>query len=155
MNNVKTVIIAWLAFGFLSVISPVRAQESLVLYVQEGCGHCAKVEKFIEDNELSGDIEIKDTILDPGVSEEYTEYLDSKEVPVEDRGVPLLVIDGNDHKIGDTPIISYLRDVFGIEEDTQPSVETGDTVLLLFGGGVVVSIFGYGVVNGIKSSKKK
>lgn len=133
----------------------VRAEDDLILYVQEGCGHCAKVEKFIEDNELGGVITIRDTIIDPGASEEYTEYLDSKEVPVDQRGVPLLVINGADHRIGDSPIISYLQEAFGIEEKESTDIEREDAVLLVFGGGVVVSIFGYGIYNGIQNSKKK
>ena len=142
-------------FGlFLLSRTPILAEGEMILYVQEGCGHCEKVEEFIEENDLGEEIVSKNTSIDPGASEEYTDFLDAQEVPLEERGVPVLVYDEDQYLIGDSLIISYLSEKYGIEEEERPSYDQSDYLLLFVGGGIVFAIVGYGIFNTIQSSKK-
>lgn len=126
--------------------------QGLVLYVQEGCGHCAKVEAFIETNDLAGEIEIKDVSADPGASEEYTAFFDAAGVPLEERGVPLLVYGGSEYLTGDAPIIDYLKEQFGIVDEKK--TYSGSEIALLAGGTVFIgAILGYGIVKVVNGRK--
>lgn len=130
------------------------AADEVILYVQEGCNYCAKVEEFIDENSLGDDILIKDILLDEAASEEYTQFFDENEVPLEDRGVPLLVDENGEWYTGDTPIISFFRDRYGIEVEPR-EMETTDLILLVVGGAIALSVVGYGVYKAIGNKEEK
>ena len=171
MSAGKTKVVMWGALKFVCVVAimlwmivcktPVLAQGSittdqgpLILYVQTGCTHCAKVEAFIEENGIGGNIPIRDVSVDEGASEEFTALLDSQNVPLDSRGVPLLVHDGTEIISGDVPIIEYLRQTFDIPEESL-SFSTTDFVMLGAGGVVALGVVAYGVYNGVYGNKKR
>lgn len=138
---------------FALTLLPAVYSQQYTLYVQEGCTHCAKVEKFIEDTGLSEEFAIKDVLVDTAAGEAYTEFLDEKEVPLQQRGVPLMVYDGDLWLSGDVPIIDFLRERHDIAEPETP-VESDD-ILLLGGGAIIIAaIVGYGVVNSLRGKKR-
>lgn len=128
-------------------VSEAAVENDLVLYVQQGCPHCEKVEVFIEEHDLEEYFVIKNLSLEPKASEEYTELLDTLEVPLAERGVPLLLYDDDQWITGDTPIISILRERFNIQEENDESVSEPVDYVILAGGMIFVgSIVGYGIV---------
>jgi glutaredoxin len=128
----------------------------LILYVQQGCPHCEEVELFIEKYGLEEHFVIKDLSLEPEASEEYTELLDTLEVPLGERGVPLLVYDDDQWMTGDTPIISFIKERFDIREEERERVsEPGDYAILAGGMIFVGGIVGYGIVKVINDRAEK
>ena len=133
-----------------SAVSPVSAVSKPILYVKEGCSHCAKVEAFIEQYGLGETIEIKDVVLEPEASEDYTKFMEEQNVPAAEQGVPFLVYGDMEWLSGDTPIIKYLAEENDITiEDTS---EGSNVALLATGGIFVIGIVGYGVFSGIFNS---
>ena len=131
--------------------------DQMVLYVQEGCSHCAKVEAFIEENGLEGEFIIKDTSVDEGASEEYVEDLERLGVSLEESGVPMLVYDNDQYLTGDTPIISFLQERFSItpSDDGEIVADASDVVILTAGVLFVGGILGYGIVKIVNDRKSK
>ena len=148
------VVIVSLLLGASFINAKTFAADELILYVQEGCNYCAKVEEFIDENSLRDEFVIKDILVDEAASEEFTDFLDSKEVPLEERGVPILIDENEEWYTGDVPILDYLRERYGIVEETR-EMETTDIVLLTFGGAVVLSLVGYGVYKLVGKKEEK
>lgn len=145
---------------FLSIVAfavctalPVKAVDKPILYVKEGCAHCAKVEAFIEDHSLGDTLEIQDVVLDDDAAEAYTSFMEEAEVPSSQQGVPFLVYEDNKWLSGDAPIIEYLAKVNNIE--IKDETEGGSLVLIIAGGAAVLGIVGYGIVNAIHDRKKQ
>ncbi len=91
-------------------------EDEIIIYVQEGCKHCKKVEKFVEKFNLNNII-IKD-IIHPEYAEEYSKRLEELNLDIQHTGVPIL-IEGNIYKSGDDPIINYLGEKFNLKEEAQ------------------------------------
>lgn len=123
--------------------SKIIAQEEnagdLVLYVSEGCPHCANVENFIEENNLTGEIEVKDMSADHEAAAEYNLKCDKAGIALDERGVPLL-FDGEEYIDGDSPIIAYLSGKFNISVDDDTDEGNKRAVLLILGMGVMLAI---------------
>ncbi|MDD3661509.1 MAG: glutaredoxin domain-containing protein [Candidatus Dojkabacteria bacterium] len=139
--------------GIIIAGIPTVYAQQYTLYVQEGCTHCAKVEAFIEENGLEEEFAIRDVLIDTEAGEEYTAFLDEEAVPLQQRGVPLMVYDGGQWLSGGVPIIDFLRERHGIEEPEDPV--GSDDILLLGGGAIIIAaIVGYGVVNSLHGKKR-
>ncbi|MBN2100775.1 hypothetical protein JW710_02685 [Candidatus Dojkabacteria bacterium] len=136
--------------------------EDLVIYVSEGCPHCAKVEEFIEENNLEDNFEIKNVTVDGGVAEEYTNFVQDNDLPLEEQGTPTLVYkDGDDLRwvVGDTPIISFIEENYDVDNSTEDTSEdekisTEDIVILVVGGIIVSSVLGYGIFKSVNDRRK-
>lgn len=141
-----------LGLGFNSVSAQEESENNseLILYVRQGCGHCSKVKAFISNNDLDDEVEIKDLGVDEGAVEEFNQFLDDNEVPIEERGVPVLRYEDDRWAMGDTPIIEYLRDRYDIKEDKDWT----ETILLVGGTAVLTLFLGYGVYNALLNKKK-
>lgn len=143
--NRKKIYISFLAFIALFVFFPISAyaqenDQKPMLFVEEGCPHCRNVEEFLVNNSLETEVEIFDTRANPENAALYTEKVSQAGIPIQEQGVPTL-FNGDEYRIGDTPIINYLSDMFGIAiEDTPDDSPNNVVVLGILGGGVLVSV---------------
>jgi len=108
MKKLLTVIlpVAFLVFG---LFSSVWAQEEIKIFVGEGCLHCAKVEKYVSDNNLQNKLNIKfyEIYSNKENALLFNQICDQKGIPLTERGVPML-IKGDKYILGDRPIIEFL-----------------------------------------------
>ena len=169
-NKIVIVVLALgVFFALVNVIfvySGVKAAEEVIVYVSEGCPHCQIVEQFIDKNDLADNLVIKNVTLDDDVGQEFTDFLDQKEVPYEERGVPMMIYSDNEWISGDTPIIDVLKERFDLHEsvNNEPSditdvdedrqLGTGDMLAVTVGAFVLAIIVGYGIFNAIDARRK-
>jgi len=89
-----TSILAMFFFSDTQVLAQESATIKLTIYVSEGCQHCAKVEKFVELNDLTERIEYRDTANSEDYANQLSELFDNYGTPQEERGVPTMEFDG-------------------------------------------------------------
>lgn len=137
--------------GILGPTSSSLAEGRMVLYVQTGCNHCAKVEEFIEKHELTDEFTVIDILAEEGAAEEFTQRMDELNVPVDERGVPILVYDEDQWVGGDTPILEFLLDRYDIPEESDPE----GLAIIAVGGVFMAGFLGYGIVSFIHGRRLK
>lgn len=100
-----------LVIGLLGMISILHAQnlDKHILYYGKGCPHCAKVESFIEKNNLGETIIEKEVYHNSQNADEFNKLCDRKNIKLMDRGVPFLLANDTCF-IGDQQIINYLKE---------------------------------------------
>jgi cytochrome c biogenesis protein CcdA len=143
-----------LAF-FLTLTSKVQAaglDESKIYYFYgQGCSHCAKVDKFLKENDLYKKYPIKklEVYNNPGNAAIFNNVFDSQETPLSERGVPAIWFPQDKILVGDIPIIkdfeSYANNFTGEIQDGEIAiVETVNkpnlTILAVLTGALVDSI---------------
>lgn len=138
--------------GFIG-INHVNAQTKDIIYVSEGCPHCAKVEAFVEKNNLTDKIEFRDTAQDTAYSDELNQLFDKYGTAEEERGVP--TYENNDQIYsGDTPIIEQLITKYSIENPVYgETLGITDYIFIGFGGLILISVLGYSVYSSINKKK--
>jgi len=129
--------------------------DKAILFYGNGCPHCAKVEEYLQNNNLEIEIEKKEIYQNKDNAEEFNEICTQKAIDLMDRGVPFLYTENGDCLIGDTPIINYLEQKKSLskqaitaekqltDNETEiPSENTRNTLTLpvLFGAALVDSI---------------
>lgn len=142
----KKILLA-LALMLLLPFSALAAEETLKIYVREGCPHCANVKEFVTTNELDDQVEYIETFNNVDNQAEMEKWFDDLDVPAASRGVPFMLYNDNESfEVGDTPIVAYLaaqNDLEVVEAEYQAG--TSDYILLGIGGLFVVGILGYGI----------
>lgn len=103
--------VLWLLFTFIAMMSVSFAQEYILFY-GNGCPHCAKVEEYIKDNNLSKtfDIDQKEVFYNKANRVEFNWYIAKHNLTYDKIGVPFLIINsGTDcnYVNGDSNIIDY------------------------------------------------
>ena len=70
------------------------AQEYIFFY-WNGCSHCAKVEKFFDENNIEGkyDLEMKEIYFNRDNLKEFQKYIEKLWIDSSKAGVPFLVIE--------------------------------------------------------------
>jgi cytochrome c biogenesis protein CcdA/glutaredoxin len=101
-------------------------EEEITIYVGDGCPHCAVVEEYVEDEGVEEylDVEFKEVYNDRGNAAEFHERATELGLPLGSLGVPFLVV-GDEHFVGDKPIIAFFEEQIGLLEDDEPVVEPG------------------------------
>lgn len=96
------------------------ALAEIMIFVGDGCPHCANVEQYMEENNISARLPTKyyEVWYHPENQVIYTQK--AQEVGYTGGGVPLLV-DGARFEIGDSNIISYLSGL--LEKQNEKSAE--------------------------------
>ena len=93
-------------------LSPASAEDNnkIIFYWGQGCPHCAKVEKYIQENNLSKyfDIESREIYFNKKNRQEFLSTCQKYNIPLDKEGVPLALIN-NQCIIGDQPIINALK----------------------------------------------
>lgn len=86
------------------------ALEKIIFFWGQGCLHCAKVEKFIQENNLDMSFEIdrREIYFNKENREMFEKICDELQIPINKRGVPMAVINGK-CIVGDKPIIDALK----------------------------------------------
>ncbi len=79
-----------------------------ILYYGSGCPHCAKVESFLDKNNLGKNIVKKEIYHNTQNAEEFNRLCDKKGIKLVDRGVPFLATK-NQCLVGDEQIINYFQ----------------------------------------------
>jgi glutaredoxin len=79
-----------------------------VLYYGNGCPHCSKVSKYIEEKNLDISLTKKEIYQNTDNAKEFNEVCESHEIGLYKRGVPFLYIEDR-CLIGSSKIISYLE----------------------------------------------
>ncbi len=86
------------------------ADDRILFFWGQGCPHCARVESYIQSNNLDKvlNIEQKEIYFNKKNRQEFMMLCDKMNIPVAERGVPLAFIDGK-CVIGDQSIIKALE----------------------------------------------
>lgn len=95
----------------------VEPKNYIVLYTQEGCPHCANIEKFVEENDIKNKIsfETKDVNYSIENGKELVSVAQKCNLNTSDGiGVPLLW-DGQKCYEGDTNVIDFFKSKTGIK----------------------------------------
>ena len=103
-------------------------EKEMVIYVGDGCPHCAVVEEYVKKAEIDKylNIEFKEVYNDRDNAVNFHEEATRLGVSLGSIGVPFLVV-GNAHFVGDKPIISFLdNQVNLLEEKNKPVVDPGE-----------------------------
>jgi cytochrome c biogenesis protein CcdA/glutaredoxin len=84
-----------------------------VIYVGDGCPHCAKVEEHVEQNDYDEifDVEFKEVYHDSDNATEFNKVAEAYGIDLLKRGVPAMVVHGQ-YIVGDTPINDYFDDQY-------------------------------------------
>ena len=111
MKKYKILFLSMIAFLGLAPIISTYAQDYVFFY-GNGCQHCAKVEKFFDENNITKkyDIAFKEIYFNRSNLKDLNTYLDKLHIDSSQIGVPFLVINsGTDcsYLNGDWPIIDY------------------------------------------------
>ena len=87
--------------------------DEIVIYVGDGCPHCAKVEAYVEEEGYAEifNLEFKEVYHDSANAMEMGEVADYFGIDLFDRGIPFLVT-ATEYKKGDKPIIDFLDDKY-------------------------------------------
>jgi len=121
-------------------ISLAKQQEKPILYYGQGCQHCAKVEKFIKNNDLKEIIIQKEIYQEPKNAEEFNQICEQKGIGLMDRGVPFLYAE-NECFIGDEQIIEYFDGkIHQTAAETKKSFADDLTLPMLIGASLVDAI---------------
>src|SRR5688572_8328084 len=150
----KFLIALVLAFALIFPLS-VNAQpigDKPILSVREGCPHCAKVKAFLDKNNLTSTLEIKETFNNEANSKEMESWFTKLHVTDPNQnGVPFLILDDKTYLVGDVPIIEYLAEKHNITIDiTEYESSPADTIFLAVGGLLLFGVLGYGVYSSLK-----
>jgi glutaredoxin len=118
MNDLDKKILIFLAFVLVLLIGlflfkqfqPFSNQENkMVLYWGVGCPHCEKVKSFIEQENLTKDLDIiqKEIYYDSSNAEELKQRAAECGIQTNKIGIPFLYYKGSCY-MGDEPIINFL-----------------------------------------------
>lgn len=97
--------------AFVAMISVGFAQEYILFY-GNGCPHCAKVEEYIKDNQLTKKFDLvkKEVFFNKTHLKELDGYLEKHKLTYDNIGVPFLIITSGadcNYINGDINIIEY------------------------------------------------
>ncbi len=138
----------------------------VIVFEQEGCGHCANLDAFLNKHSLLTYVTKKNVTLDTNANKEYVEFMDSHKVPMNEQGTPFMIYEGSKWISGDKPIIKYFKDKLGIKDDAFPTDSSivpstpknftaGDYITLGIGGVLVLLVVGYGILNVVNAKSKR
>jgi len=84
-----------------------------IIYVGDGCPHCANVEAYVEKNDLEKFLPVvfKEIYYNRENAQEFNKVADRIGAPMNRRGVPFMVY-GSQYWIGDRPIIEVLENAY-------------------------------------------
>ena len=102
------------------------AQDKIIFFWGQGCPHCAKVEGYIQKNQLDKlfNIERKEIYFNQKNREEFLATCQEHNIPTNKSGVPLALIDGQ-CLIGDKPIIEALA---AKQQETKPPLQNTEQI---------------------------
>jgi len=92
---------------FMSSVSFAETPEA-TLYYGNGCPHCSKVSKYIEDKNIDISLVKKEIYQNSENAKEFNEVCESHEIGLYKRGVPFLYAE-DQCLIGSSEIIGYLK----------------------------------------------
>lgn len=133
------------------------------IFVHDDCPHCKVVESFVDEYQLSGQVEFIQLKNNDANMTKLQDLWDELGVDSNNQGWPFMHYTDEDgqknYSVGDTPIINVLRqynslpliDVPTSEEtatgdnNNGSSTTIGDGLFLVLGGVVLMAIVGYGV----------
>lgn len=101
-------------------------EEKFIIYVGKGCPHCAKVEAYVTEKEYEKafDLEYKEVYYNRDNAIEYNKEMDRLKVPLDVRGVPLLLV-GDRYFIGDVDIVEFLDKQYTFVKPLDPAPDGG------------------------------
>jgi cytochrome c biogenesis protein CcdA len=133
----------------LASLKPVFASDysdRIIIFWGQGCPHCAKVEKFIQENGFDKifEIERKEIYFNQKNREEFNRVCEEHNIPLMERGVPMALIDGN-CVIGDQDIIEALKEkanqeAVNLQQESETQFEGQKLTLPLVVGAATVDV---------------
>jgi len=123
------IIVGAYAFGSkndksMALQSSPAASSGIIFFYGNTCPHCAEVEKWMEENQVSQKISIvkKEVYQNQQNAKELTEAAKSCGLPTDSIGVPFLYAEGKCY-IGTPDVINYLSGMVAIETPSpSPSI---------------------------------
>jgi len=115
----------WLLIFFILAFINFSSAENYIFYYGNWCSHCAKVEKYFEENatEQSFQIERKEVRSDRNNRDEFMGRFEELNIWMVDQWVPiLLTFSGSENPtylVWDTDIINYFQSVVGSWEKSE------------------------------------
>ncbi len=101
----------WFFVAFIAMIS-VSSAQNYILFYGNGCPHCAQVEQYIKDNQITQKFSLtqKEVFFNKRNLNEFNGYLAKHDLTYDKIGVPFLIITSGadcNYINGDTNIIQY------------------------------------------------
>lgn len=87
------------------------ADSNTVIYVGDGCPHCAKIEEYVKNNQIDEKIslDLKEVWYNKDNANELNKTADVCKIPQNDLGVPLLLDQANSKcYVGEVEITNFL-----------------------------------------------
>ncbi|MBU1151299.1 hypothetical protein KJ632_00555 [Patescibacteria group bacterium] len=100
------------------------AAAQMMLFVGEGCPHCANVEDYMYENKVEDKIDVAIYEVYYNAENQALYQQKAEEVGYKGGGVPFL-IDGGEYALGDAPIIAYFEGKI-----TEPTITTAQANVL-------------------------
>lgn len=147
-------VIATVFFFTLSTTSTFAAEEAkLDLYVRQGCSHCAKVQLFLNTNDLNDKVNRIETFNNADNQKKLEDIFKKYNVPAENQGVPFMVLSETEYLVGEPPIVNYFAEKYNIEiKEEEYKSSTSDTIFMVLGGSVMLAVLGYGLYSVFKKN---
>jgi glutaredoxin len=88
-----------------------NTNDQMILFVGSGCPHCAKVEDFINQNQVNSKLsfQTKEVFYDKNNQATFEEKAKECNLDLNNAGVPMLWTGGSNCIEGDQPIIDYFN----------------------------------------------
>lgn len=104
-------LISFLFLAGFQIASAQGNKDKITIFEAIGCTHCLKLDEFIQQNNLEKifNIEKKEIRFNRQSAEEFNRLADQFNIPLEQRGTPSALIDGQ-FIVGDQPIIKSLKE---------------------------------------------
>lgn len=100
---------------FVWLFLSVSFAQDYIFFYGNGCPHCAKVEKFFDENDIEKtfSLEKKEIYFNRNNLNEFNEYIEKLQLPSDQIGVPMLIIDSDldscTYLAGDKSIIDFFQ----------------------------------------------
>ncbi|NEW60090.1 cytochrome c biogenesis protein CcdA [Sulfurovum sp. bin170] len=131
--------------SLLLLLSTLQAEE-MSFYHGNGCLHCGKVEKFLENSKLDITLTKKEIYQNSDNAEEFNSICDKHDIALLDRTIPLLYSQGKPF-LGSEDIIAYiksLQETNSIQENKNETITDSSkhqlTIPVLIGAAIVDAI---------------
>lgn len=112
---------------FITIILSASVQAEMMLFVQDGCPHCALVQKYFSENDIYQKLDVSEYEISNDESGLELFRQTVEELGYEELRTPFLA-DGSLYFVGDTPIISYVSTLETTEKSAEPLSDTPETL---------------------------
>ncbi len=95
----------------------IQAESGIVYFYSQSCSHCAKVQAFLEENNIDQTVSfVKKEISNSANAAEFGEKAEECSIAENQRGVPMLYSEGKCF-LGDSQVIGFFQEKAGLNQE--------------------------------------